>query len=213
MGWILNEQTVSEQMRTFQDNNVPSPAPHERGVALIVIILIMTFLLVIGLVLVTVTSTGTRVAGNIRTQQLAFNAAEAGFDASWRAINDSFSAELWTTFDGHYVNEPVGFDDPMSDVYFRKLTDQQILDYIDPNEDGIADVNNVLFCRQQYVTDAVGVLDPRYTYTCFLIDDEAAGGIPDAADVLLVCIGTAGIGDTMTTSRIEVELAVELSGI
>lgn len=200
-------------MQTIHDNNVPSPAPHERGVALIIIILIMTFLLVIGLVLVTITSTGTRVAGNIRTQQMAFNAAEAGFDACWRAVNDAFSAELWSTFDGHYVNEPVGFDDPMSDFYFRKLTDQQILNYVDPNEDGIADVNNVLFCRQQYVTDAGGVLDPRYTYTCFLIDDEAAGGVPDAGDVLLVCIGTAGTGDTITTSRIEVELAIELSGI
>jgi len=200
-------------MRTFQNNNVSPPRPHERGVALIIVILILTFLLVIGLVLVTVTSTGTRVSGNIRTQQMAFNAAEAGFDATWRAVNDSLSSEIWSTFDGHYVNEPVGFDDPMSNVYFRKLTDQQILNYIDSNEDGIAEVNNVLFCRQQYVTDAVGVLDPRYTYTCFLIDDEAMGGTPDASDVLLVCIGTAGTGDTTTTSRIEVELAIELSGL
>ncbi len=200
-------------MKNSLNTNSPSSAPHERGVALIIVILVLTFLLVIGLVLVTITSTGTRVSGNIRMQEVAFNAAEAGFDATWKAINDSFNAELWTTFDGHYMSEPIGFDDPMSDVYFRKLTDQQILNYADPNGDGIADVSNVIFCRQQYVTDALGALDPRYTYTCFLIDDEAAGGIPDASDVLLVCIGTAGTGNTMTTSRIEVELVIELSGI
>jgi hypothetical protein len=48
--------------------------------------------------------------------------------------------------------------------------------------------------------------------TCFLIDDEAAGGLPDASDVLLVCIGTAGTGNTMSTTRLEIELVIELAG-
>jgi hypothetical protein len=185
---------------------------HERGVALIVVILVMSFLLIIGLVLVTVTTTGTRVAGNVRGQQLAFNAAEAGFDASWKAIQNSFLNDLWSTFDGHYLSEPIGIDDPMADVYFRKLTDQQLLEYIDANDDGIADVGNVLFCRERYVLDTSGSPDPRYTYTCFLINDEAAGGTPDAGDVLLVCIGTSGTGNTMSTTRLEIELVIELAG-
>jgi hypothetical protein len=185
---------------------------HERGVALIIVILVMSFLLIIGLVLVTVTTTGTRVAGNVRAQQLAFNAAEAGFDATWKSIQNSFLNDLWSTFDGHYMSEPIGVDDPMSDVYFRKLTDLEILNYIDANGDGIADVGNVIFCRERYVLDTSGNLDPRYTYTCFLIDDEAAGGLPDASDVLLVCIGTAGTGNTMSTTRLEIELVIELAG-
>jgi hypothetical protein len=185
---------------------------HEKGVALIIVILVMSFLLIIGLVLVTVTTTGTRVAGNVRGQQLAFNAAEAGFDATWKSIHNSLVGGLWTTFAGHYLSEPIGVDDPMSAVYFRKLTDEDLLNYIDANDDGIADVSNVLFCRERYVLDTSGNLDPRYTYTCFLIDDEAAGGTPDAGDVLLICIGTSGTGNTMSTTRLEIELVIELAG-
>ncbi|MFC2163392.1 PilX N-terminal domain-containing pilus assembly protein [Acidobacteriota bacterium] len=190
----------------------PTEDTHERGVALIIVILVMSFLLIIGLVLVTVTTTGTRVAGNVRGQQLAFNAAEAGFDATWKSIQNSFLNDLWTTFDGHYLTEPIGVDDPLANEYFRKLTDLELLNYIDPNEDGIADVGNVIFCRERYVLDTSGALDPRYTYTCFLIDDEAAGALPDAGDVLLICIGTHGTGNTMSTTRLEIELVIELAG-
>lgn len=185
---------------------------HERGVALIIVILVMSFLLIIGLVLVTVTTTGTRVAGNVRGQQLAFNAAEAGFDATWKAIQNSLINGLWSTFEGHYMTEPIGVDDPLANVYFRRLTDLELLNYIDPNVDGIADVGNVIFCRERYVLDTSGSPDPRYTYTCFLVDDEAAGGIPDAGDVLLICIGTNGTGNTMSTTRLEIELVIELAG-
>lgn len=185
----------------------------ERGAGIIVVILVMTFLLGIGLVLLTVTSTGSKVAGNIRTQQQAFNAAEAGFDSAWIAIENSFVSEVWTSFDGHYLTEPSGIDIPISDSYFRKLTDQELLNLIDPEGDGTPNVANVIFCRQIYVPAEGGGLNPRFTYTAFLIDDEAGGGTPDATDALLVCIGSVGTGRNMTSTRLEIELAVELEGM
>ena len=169
----------------------------------------MTFLLGIGLVLLTVTSTGSKVAGNIRTQQQAFNAAEAGFDSAKIAIESSFSNEFWTSFFGHYLTEPAGIDDPLSVSYFRRLTDQEILNYIDPEGDGAPNVANVIFCRQIYVPAEGGGLNPRFTFTAFLIDDEAGGGTPDANDTLLVCIGSVGTGSNMTTTRLEIEIEIE----
>ena len=83
---------------------------------------------------------------------------------------------------------------------------------MDPDGDGSPDVSNLLFFKQPFVRDESGEYDLRYTYTAFLIDDEAVAGSPDAGDVILVCIGTSGTGSTMSTSRLEIELAVEVSG-
>jgi hypothetical protein len=46
----------------------------------------------------------------------------------------------------------------------------------------------------------------------FLIDDEAGGGVADATDAILVCIGTVELGNTITTTRLEIELVLERSG-
>jgi hypothetical protein len=173
--------------------------------------LVMAFLVTIGVTLITVTGIGSRVAGNVRSHQQAFNAAEAGFDAAWIAIEDSFINESWMNFEGHYLIEPTGIDLPLDVNYFRKLTDLELLSLIDNNGDGMADYSNVIFCRQEFIPAQGGGTDPRYTYTAFLIDDEAGGGTPDPGDVLLICIGTAGTGPKMSTSRLEIELAVELN--
>ena len=125
---------------------------------------------------------------------------------------EAFASGAWVRFDGHYLVEPTGIDDPISNDYFRKLTDLEILDLIDPDEDGNPNINAVLFCRQLYVRNYDGSYDPRYTFTAFLIDDEAGSAAADPADCLLVCIGTVGIGASMTTSRIEIELAIQLPG-
>jgi len=74
-------------------------APHEKGVGLIVVILVLSFMMSVGLVLITTTSTGPEVAGNIRDQQQAFNAAEAGFDNTWLTIDGYFVEGGWTSFD------------------------------------------------------------------------------------------------------------------
>ena len=183
----------------------------EKGSGLIIVILVMSFLVTVGIAVITVTGVGSRVAGNLRAQHQAFNAAEAGFDAAWIAVEDSFLDEAWTSFDSHYLVDPTGIDLPLDDNYFRKLTDLELLALLDSDDDGTPDYNNIIFFKQEFISAQGGGTDPRYTYTAFLIDDERGGGTSDPGDVLLVCIGTAGTGPTMSTSRLEVVLAVELN--
>jgi hypothetical protein len=184
-------------------------AAKQKGSGLIVVILVMAFLVTVGVALITVTSIGSRVTGNVRAQQEAFNAAEAGFDVSWIAVEDYFLNHAWTSFDGRYLTEPAGIDIPLDVNYFRYFTDQELLNILDQDGDGNPDYNNVIFFKQEFISVAGGGTDPRYTYTAFLIDDEAAGGMPNHGDALLICIGTAGTGPRMSTSRLEILLAVE----
>lgn len=198
-------------MNTFRFQKKQRNPVHEKGSGLIIVILVMAFLVTVGIAVITVTGVGSRVAGNLRSQHNAFNAAEAGFDAAWIAIEDLFLTEAWTSFDGNYLVDPTGIDLPLDVNYFRKLTDLELLTLLDSNDDGTPDYSNIIFFKQEFIPAQGGGTDPRYTYTAFLIDDERGGGTSDPGDVLLVCIGTAGTGSTMTTSRIEVVLAVELN--
>jgi len=185
---------------------------------LVIVVIVLAFLQVVGLVLIQVTGTGPKVAGNIRTQQQAYNAAEAGFDVTWTEIEGFFSLGDWAHFDGHYLIEPSGIDDAQSDNYFRKLTDVELLNLIDPDKDDTPDLSTVIFCRKTFVPaqdekyQAGDGTDTRYRYTVFLIDDEAAGGISDPADAILVCIGSVELGNTITTTRLEIELVIEQPG-
>ncbi len=183
----------------------------EKGMALIIVVIVLAFLQVVGLVLLQVTGTGPKVARNILIQQQAYNAAEAGFDVAWINIEGNFGMGQWAHFGGHYVIQPSGIDDPQSDNYFRRLGDIELLNLIDPDRDGTADLENVIFCRQTYVQTESGP-DNRYRYTVFLIDDEAGGGISDPTDAILVCIGSVEIGNTITTTRLEIELVLERPG-
>ncbi len=198
-------------MEKFVTHRKERDSRQEKGAGLIVVILVMAFLVSVGIALITVTGTGSRVAGNVRAQQEAFNAAEAGFDAAWIAVEDFFLEQAWTSFEGHTLVDPTGIDIPLDVNYFRKLTDQEVFDLLDPDGDGIADYGNVIFFKQEFIPLSGGGTDPRYTYTAFLIDDEAGGGTPGPTDALLVCIGTAGTGPSMSTARIEVLLAVEVN--
>jgi len=184
----------------------------DKGVGLIILIIVMAFLLAVGIIFLYVTGTGPEVAGNIRLQEQAFNAAEAGFDNSWAQIEDYFIASGWTSFDGHYTQQPAGIDLPLDDGYFRKLTDEELLSTLDQNGDGNPDDPNVIFYKVPYVLNTSGSLDLRYTFTSFLIDDEAGGGTPDPGDTILVCIGTVKTGSAVTTSRLEINLAIQLPG-
>ena len=183
----------------------------EKGSGLIIVILVMAFLVTVGIAVITVTGIGSRVAGNVRAQHNAFNAAEAGFDAAWIAIEDLLLDATWTSFDGHYLVDPGGIDLPLDANYFRKLSDTELLELLDANGDGTPDYDNVIFFKQEYIPAQGGGTDPRYTYTTFLIDDERGGGTSDPSDAILVCIGTAGTGSAMSTSRLEVVLAYELN--
>lgn len=175
----------------------------DKGVTLIILVIVIAFLLAVGILVLYITGTGPEVAGNLRLQEQAFNAAEAGFDNTWTQIEGSFVGAGWTNFDGHYITQPNGISDPLDADYFRKLTDEEILAATSASDP------NMIFYKIPYVTTSSGTLDARYTYTAFLIDDEAGGGDPDAFDALLVCIGTVQTGDAFTTSRLEIGLAVQ----
>ena len=187
----------------------------ERGSGLIVIIVVIAFLLTVGIMVVTVTSTGPKVSGNVRSQEEAFNAAEAGFDASRVQMDNLFSNGTWASFDGHYLEQPVGIDMPtlggaFNPLYFRSLSDEELLGLIDPDGDGLPNLPNTIFFQQPFTKTSVGADDLRYTYTTFLINDEAGAGTYDPNDVLLVSIGVVRAGTrVLATSRLEIVFAVE----
>ena len=88
----------------------------ERGSGLIVVIMIVAFMLAVGALLLTVTGTSPKVSDSLRLQDMAFNAAEAGFNAAWLALNDAFTGMAMTSFSGHYHTDfdgnPNVLDDP-----------------------------------------------------------------------------------------------------
>src|SRR4030042_1673904 len=116
----------------------------DRGATLIILIIVIAFLLAVGILVLYITGTGPEVAGNLRLQEQAFNAAEAGFDNAWTQIEGSFVGAGWTNFEGHYITTQVGISDPF--------------------------------------------------------------------DSILFCIGTVQTGDSATTARLEIELAVQMPG-
>ena len=179
------------------------------GFALIVVILVLAFLLSVGIGLLSVTGAGPKLAGNVRSQEQALNAAEAGFDLSWAQLEFAFNNGEMTSFDGQFLKDPAGIDLPSSANYFRKLTDLEILTLLDADKDGTADYANVLFYKDTF--QPLGT-ENILTYTIFLIDDEAGGGTLDNTDALMVCIGTSGSGPSLTTSRLEIAIAVESPG-
>jgi len=187
---------------------------HEQGIGLIIVILVLSFLAAVGMALMTVTGSGTRVSGNLRWQEQAYNAAETGFDAAWALLENYFTVGGWSSFEGHYLTVPNGIDDPnitnpnSQQHYFRRLTDAELLYLFEQN--GIDQTTNgVLFFKEPYILDASGGMDNRFTYTAFMIDDEVGLNTSDATDVLVVCIGTAGTGNNVVTARLEVMLAIE----
>lgn len=200
----------------MMDNSVLGESPvrrnrRERGVGLIIIVMILAFMLSVGLALTSITRSGPTVSANIRLQEEAFQAAEAGFDHAWVAIEDHFAGGAWTSFDGHYLSEPAGIDLPADLNYFRKKTDLELMAMLDQDGDGAADYPNTVYFQQPYIPGEAG-LDARFTYTAFLIDDEAGGGVADPGDALLILIGIRRSGGEVTTARLEVGVAIELPG-
>lgn len=193
-----------------------------RGSGLIAVILVLAFMLTVGVAVLTVTSSGPKVSASMRYQEEAFNAAEAGFDAARMTIEDSLAAGTWGSFADHYLTSPDGIDIPFlnmnlatpNPVYFRRLTDEQILALLDQNRDGQADNPlQVVFFEEPFVYDRNGNLDLRYRYTVFIIDDEAGFNTTDPTDFLMVCIGVVRSGPNITdrilaTCRLEIEIEI-----
>jgi hypothetical protein len=169
----------------------------ERGSGLIVIIMIVAFMLAVGMLLLTVTGTSPKAADSMRLQGMAFDAAEAGFNAGWVVLNDNLLNKVYANFNGQYRTNfggAPGLDDPKSTNYFRKLTDEQIV------ADVAADPTNALFNSEPLATD------PRCFFTVFLINDEAPGTITaDDNDCILLCIGR---GPRNTYKRLEIVIEV-----
>ncbi|MBC7364697.1 MAG: pilus assembly PilX N-terminal domain-containing protein [Candidatus Aminicenantes bacterium] len=205
----------------FTDYNLKTLLKYPKGSGLIAVILVLAFMLTVGVAVLTVTSSGPKISATMRYQEEAFNAAEAGFDAARIAIEDFFGSGQWSSFGEHYLTQPTGIDIPFlngnlqtpNPLYFRRLTDEQILNLLDSNHDGICDYpDQVVFFEQPFVYDLNGKLDQRYRYTVFLIDDEAGTGqAADPRDVLMVCIGVVRSGPRITdrilaTCRLEIEI-------
>ena len=175
----------------------------ERGAGLIIMIIVIAFLLSTGVLLLFVTGTGSAVAGNVRQQERAFDAAEAGFDAAFEQLNNNiilnqtmsdFSLLYRTTFNG----QP-GLDDsdpnPANPNYYMRRTDEELW------TDVVADPTNALFISQALATDS------SMAYTVFLINDEAVPGVtPNDRDCDVVCIGRAGRN---TYARIVVKIEIQ----
>ncbi len=176
----------------------------DRGAAIIVLIMVIAFLMTVGILLLFVTGTGPEVAGNVRLQERAFNAAEAGFDAVWRLLNETilsgamvdFSGQYRTTYNGQPLDIPPTESQP-NPYYFRLLTDEQLV------KDFENDPTNVIFLNQPLANDL------SLSYTVFLINDEAAPGVtPNDRDCIVVCIGRAARN---TYARIEVVIEIQES--
>jgi Tfp pilus assembly protein PilX len=172
----------------------------ERGSGLIVIIMIVAFMLAVGMLLLTITGTSPKASDSMRLQGMAFDAAEAGFNAAWVVLNDNFLNRVSSSFNGQYRTNfggAPGLDDPQSLSYFRRLTDEQIV--ADCEADNTA-ANPVLFSSEPLATD------PRCAFTVFLVNDEAPGTIAaDDRDCILVCIGR---GPRNTYKRLEIVIEV-----
>lgn len=200
------------------------------GSGMMVVILVLAFMLTVGVAVLAVTTSGPKVSASMRYQEEAFNAAEAGFDAARMTIDDFFGNGLWANFTSHYLTglTQYGIDNPFIDGnlenpnpgYFRRLTDEQILNLIDNNHDGVPDSaaqGQLVFFEQPFVYRG-GDLDERYRYTVFLIDDEAGtGAATDPTDTLMVCIGVVRSGQAVSdrilaTCRLEIEIEMPQGG-
>jgi hypothetical protein len=190
----------------------------ERGAGLFIVILIAAGLAAIGITLVSLTAMGPRLSGGLRSQEEAFNAAEAGFESARATIENFLSLGSWPNFSGRYLVQPTGIDLPLisgavNPAYFRNQTDQELLASFDTNGDGMPDVANLLFFNQTFALNEAGQTDVRLCATAFLINAQAGGGASDTNSALLVVIGVVRAGTRiLATSRLEIEISCQSSG-
>jgi len=175
-----------------------------KGMGLIVVILVLAFLLAVGMTVISVTQTGPEVAGSVRLQQQTLGAAEAGFDTAWKNLSDQFNGGLISDFSTLYrttYNGALGLDDPLDTAnYFRRLSDKELVDDVKAHPDKELFKNEDMPGKDEDISS-----DNWFSYTVFLINDEALG-TPDDTDCILVSIGR---GPRNSYARIEVEIALQ----
>ena len=191
--------------------NARTARKRERGSGLFIVILIVAGLAALGVSLLTLTSMGPKMSGGLRSQEEAFNAAQA-------VIKGHFGDGSWLNFEGHTLTQPSNIDQAfiaaaVNPSYFRRVPDEDLLLSLDPGKDGAADYAPLLFFNQTFATNVSGATDTRLSYTAFMINDEAAGGAVDSNDVLLVIIGAVRSGTRiLATTRLEIVLAYIAGG-
>jgi len=178
-------------------------SPRERGVGLIIMIIVIAFLLSVGILLLFVTGTGSAVAGNVRQQERALDAAEAGFDATFEQLNSNIilnqTISDFTLLYRTIFNGQPGLDDsspnPANPNYYMRLTDEELW------ADVVKDPTNAIFVNQPLTTDS------SMAYTVFLINDEGAPGVTiNDRDCDIICLGRAGRN---TYARIIVKIEIQ----
>lgn len=188
----------------------------ERGSGLFIVIILVAGMAALSVTLLSLTSMGPKMSAGLRSQEEAFNAAEAGFNAACAQIEGFFGSGAWLNFAGHTLAQPSSIDLPfigtnVNPNYFRRVPDEELLASLDPGKDGAPDFGPLLYFNQTFAVTETGATDPRLSYTAFLINDEAVGGAADPNDALMVVIGVvrAGSGPSarvIATSRLEIVL-------
>ncbi len=192
--------------------NIRARRNREKGSGLFIVILVVAGLAALGMTLLTLTSMGPKMSGGLRTQEEAFNAAEAGFNTVYALIKNYFGSGTWMSFAGHYLTQPSSLDlafisQAINPNYFRRVPDEELLSALDPGKDGTPDFGPLIFFNQTFAVNESGATDTRLSYTAFLINDEAVGGAADPYDALLVVIGVVRTGTRiLATSRLEIVL-------
>ena len=176
----------------------PSQNP-ERGSSLIVVILVMAFMLAVGVAILSITGIAPKVSGSVRDQEMAFDSAEAGFEAARIFIERALLDGTWGNLQDNCMRTPHGIDLPLDANYFRRQSDTTLVQTLTAGTTGL------LYKDQPFLKTKSGHDDATQTFTVFIIDDEAGGGVADPTDVMLVCIGVVRSGNRiLATSRLEV---------
>jgi hypothetical protein len=179
----------------------PRQSP-ERGSSLIVVILVIAFMLAVGVAILSNTGIGPKVAGSVRDQDEAFNAAEAGFETARALIEGNVLSGSWTNLSDNCLRTPTGIDDPNpgpppNPNYFRRQSDTALLQMLSEG------VQGVLFYKKPFVKKADGTDDTSREFTVFLIDQGFT------SEAIMVCIGVVQTGTrVLATSRLEIELGL-----
>jgi hypothetical protein len=164
-------------------------------------------MLAVGVAILSITGMAPKVSGNVRNQEEAFNSAEAGFEQARLFIERALLDGTWGNLQDHCLRLPTGIDLPLDAAYFRRQSDQTLVETLSVS------TNGVLYKDQPFLKTSGGHDDLTRTFTVFIIDDEAGSGVPDATDVLLVCIGVVRSNNrVLATSRLEILLGLENTG-
>jgi Tfp pilus assembly protein PilX len=163
-------------------------------------------MLAVGVALLVITGIAPKVSTSVRTQEQAFNAAEAGFEAARITLENNLLSGTWNSLTGNCLRTPTGIDTPIlsgspNSGYFRRLSDVSLIQTLSAGTTG------VIYYNQPFIQTGSGTYDTTRTYTVFLIDQGLT------SDALMVCIGIVWAGkQVLASSRLEIDIGLQSSG-